>query len=141
MAPFCYSFVILYNANESEIFCTPKYYDFFRLVRNIHVIFLVQIKMGLCRIKNYLPGHHFLLLFLARKVKNKSFFTRSNTKKIDKNTTRSEVFWRTLRCLIWWWNTLSNVWYYFSNKTIFDREIKDAKPSSFSSDIQTLIKH
>ena len=36
---------------------------------------------------------------------------------------------------------VSNVWYFFSNKIIFDGEIKDAKMSSFSSDIQTLIKH
>ena len=39
------------------------------------------------------------------------------------------------------WNTVSNVWYFFSNKIIFEREIKDAKMSSFPSDIQTLIKH
>ena len=38
-------------------------------------------------------------------------------------------------------NTVSNVWYFFSNKIIFEGEIKDAKMSSFSSDIQTLIKH
>ena len=49
--------------------------------------------------------------------------------------------WRTSRCFIWWWNTVSNVWYFFSNKIIFEGEINDAKMSSFSSDIQTLIKH
>ena len=37
--------------------------------------------------------------------------------------------------------TVSNAWYYFSNKMILEREIKDAKMSSFSSDFQTLIKH
>ena len=37
--------------------------------------------------------------------------------------------------------TLSNAWYYFSNKMILEGEIKDAKISSFSSDFQTLIKH
>ena len=36
---------------------------------------------------------------------------------------------------------LLNAWYYFSNKMILEREIKDAKMSSFSSDFQTLIKH
>ena len=34
--------------------------------------------------------------------------------------------------------TVSNAWYYFSNKKILDREIKDVKMSSFSSDYQTL---
>ena len=36
---------------------------------------------------------------------------------------------------------VSNAWYYFSNKMILEREIKEAKMSSFSSDFQTLIKH
>ena len=53
----------------------------------------------------------------------------------------AEYFWRTSRCFIYWWNTVSNVWYFFSNKIIFEGEIKDAKMNSFSSDIQTLIKH
>ena len=51
-----------------------------------------------------------------------------------------EYFWQTLRFSTWWWNTVSNAWYYFSNKMILDGEIKDAKVSSFSSDFQTLIK-
>ena len=42
-----------------------------------------------------------------------------------------KYFWSTLRCFIWWWNTVLNAWYYFSNKMILDREIKDAKMSSF----------
>ena len=50
-------------------------------------------------------------------------------------------FWRTSRCFIWWWNTVSNAWYYFSNKLILEGEIKDTKLRSFSSDFQTLIKH
>ena len=37
--------------------------------------------------------------------------------------------------------TLSNTWYYFSNKMVLGREIKDAKLSSFSSDFQTRNKH
>ena len=53
----------------------------------------------------------------------------------------AEYFWRTSRCFIQWWNTVSNAWYYFSNKMILEGEIKDAKTSSFSSDFQTLIKH
>ena len=40
-------------------------------------------------------------------------------------------FWRTLRCFIWWLNTVSNAQYYFSNKMIFEGEIKDAKMRSF----------
>ena len=28
----------------------------------------------------------------------------------------AEYFWWTSRCFIWWWNTVSNAWYYFSNK-------------------------
>ena len=52
---------------------------------------------------------------------------------------RAEYFWRTSRCFIWWWNTVSNAWYYFSNKMILEGEIKDAKMSSFSSVFQTLI--
>ena len=52
----------------------------------------------------------------------------------------AEYFWRTSRCFIWWWNTVSNAWYYFSNKMILEGEINDAKMSSFSFDFQTLIK-
>ena len=52
-----------------------------------------------------------------------------------------EYFWRISMCLIWWWNTVSNAWYYFSNEMILGGEIKDAKMSSFSSGFQTLIKH
>ena len=51
----------------------------------------------------------------------------------------AEYFWRTSRCFICWWNTVSNAWYYFSNKMISKEEIKDAKTSSFSSDFQTLL--
>ena len=51
----------------------------------------------------------------------------------------AEYFWRTSRWIIWWWNTVSNAWYYFSNKMILEGEIKDAKMSSFSSVFQTLI--
>ena len=52
-----------------------------------------------------------------------------------------EYFWQTSRCFIWWWNTVSNAWYCFSNKMISEGEIKDTKLSSFSSDFQTLIEH
>ena len=48
------------------------------------------------------------------------------------------IFWRTSMSFIWWWNTLSNAWYYFSNKLILGGELKDDKMSSFSSDFQTL---
>ena len=44
----------------------------------------------------------------------------------------AEYFWWTLRCFIWWWNTVSNCWHYFSNKIILEEEITDAKMSSFS---------
>ena len=50
-----------------------------------------------------------------------------------------EYFWRTSRCFIWWWSTVSNAWYYFSNKTILEGQMKDAKMSSFPSVFQTLI--
>ena len=40
---------------------------------------------------------------------------------------------------LWWWNTVSNAWYYFSNKRILKGEIMDAKMKSFSSDFQTLM--
>ena len=53
----------------------------------------------------------------------------------------AEYFWRTSRCFIWWWNTVSNAWYCFSNKMILEREIKDAKKNSFSFYFQTLVKH
>ena len=52
-----------------------------------------------------------------------------------------EYYWQTSRCFIWWWNTVSNAWYCFSNKMISEGEIKDTKLSSFSSDFQTLIEH
>ena len=35
----------------------------------------------------------------------------------------AEYFWRTLRCFIWWWNTVSNAWYYFSNKIILEEKL------------------
>ena len=68
------------------------------------------------------------------------FITRWNTEKRVENVRRAaEYSWWTLRyCSIYWWNTVSNAWYYFSNKKILDREIKDVKMSSFSSDYQTL---
>ena len=37
--------------------------------------------------------------------------------------------------------TLSNAWYYFSNKMILEGQIQDEKMTSFSSDFHTLIKH
>ena len=43
----------------------------------------------------------------------------------------AEYFWRTSRSFIWWWNTVSNAWYYVSNKMILEGEIKDAKLRSF----------
>ena len=46
----------------------------------------------------------------------------------------AEYFWRTSRCFIWWWKTVSNAWYYFSNKMILEEEIKDAELTSFSFD-------
>jgi len=42
-----------------------------------------------------------------------------------------EYFWRTSRCFIWWWNTVSNAWYYFSKKIILEGEIKDIKWAVF----------
>ena len=51
----------------------------------------------------------------------------------------AEYFWRTSRCLIWWWNTLLNAWYCFSNTMILEWEIKDTNISSYLSDFQTLI--
>ena len=53
---------------------------------------------------------------------------------------KRSIFWRTSMCFIWWWNTVSNYLYYFSNKMILEGETKDAKMSSFSSDFQTLTK-
>ena len=52
-----------------------------------------------------------------------------------------EYFSWTLRCFICWWNTVSNAWYYSSNKMTLQGEIKDPKMSIFSSDFQTIIKH
>ena len=54
----------------------------------------------------------------------------------DAVSSPDEILRRELRCFIWWWNTVSNPWYYFSNKMILEREIKDAKMRSFSSDFQ-----
>ena len=53
----------------------------------------------------------------------------------------ADYFWRTSRCFIWWWNSVSKTWYYSSNKMILEGEIKDAKISRFSSDFLTLIEH
>ena len=56
------------------------------------------------------------------------------------NTTRSGVFLMNFEVfhLV---KTLSNAWYYFSNKMILEGQIQDAKMTSFSSDFHTLIKH
>ena len=43
----------------------------------------------------------------------------------------AEYFCRTSRRFIWWWITLSNAWYYFSNKMILEGEINDAKIAVF----------
>ena len=43
----------------------------------------------------------------------------------------AEYFWRTSRCFIWWWNDVSNAWYYFSNKMTLEGEIKDVKIAVF----------
>ena len=43
----------------------------------------------------------------------------------------AECFWRSSMCFIWWWNTRSNAWYYFSDKMILEGEIKDTKMCSF----------
>ena len=53
----------------------------------------------------------------------------------------AEYFGRTSRWFIWWWNTVSNAWYYISHKIIVEGEIKVAKMISSSSYFQTLIKH
>ena len=53
----------------------------------------------------------------------------------------AEYFDKLRGVFIWWWNTVSNAWYYFSNKMVLEGEINDAKMSSFSSDFQALIKH
>ena len=39
--------------------------------------------------------------------------------------------WRISRCFIWWWNTVSSAWYYFSNKMILDRELRMQKWAVF----------
>ena len=52
----------------------------------------------------------------------------------------AEYSWRTSRCFIWWWNTVSNALYYFSNKMILEGQVKK-KISRFSSAFQTRIKH
>ena len=48
----------------------------------------------------------------------------------------AEYFWRTSSCFIWWWNTVSNVWYYFSNKMILEEKLRTQKWAVFH-----LIKH
>ena len=44
---------------------------------------------------------------------------------------KCDYFWRTSRGFIWWWNTVSNAWYYFSNKTVLAGEIKDRNEQFF----------
>ena len=39
--------------------------------------------------------------------------------------------WRILRCFIWWWNTVSSAWCYFSNKMILERELRMQKWAVF----------
>ena len=42
-----------------------------------------------------------------------------------------KYFWWISRCFIWWWNTVSSAWYYFSNKMILEREIRTQKWAVF----------
>ena len=51
---------------------------------------------------------------------------------------RSGIFLTNLKVVSSGDETLSNAQFYFSNEMILEREIKDAKMSSFSSDFQTL---
>ena len=59
------------------------------------------------------------------------FHHQMKHREIRKIRRAAEYFWRTSRCFIWWWNTVSNVWYFFSNKIIFEGEIKDANTEQF----------
>ena len=97
------------------------------------------------RIKHSFPlyFHHELLMSLRSNISNmRCSVSPDETPRRELKIRRAaEYFWRTSRCFIWWWNTVSNVWHFFSNKFIFEGEIKDAILSSFSSDFQTLIKH
>ena len=112
-------------------------------------------EMGRVKGSTYRKGYYFYSPQSSTVIKSKmaAYNNSTNTNKIrlhcrlDETLRRelkirraAEYFWRTLRCFIQWWNTLSNAWYYFSNKTILEVEIKDAKLNSFSSDFQTLIK-
>ena len=68
------------------------------------------------------------------------FITRWNTEKGVENTTRSGVCLTNFKVFHLVMKTVSNGWYYFSNKMILPGEIKDAVMSSFSSNFQTLIE-
>ena len=62
----------------------------------------------------------------------RSVSSSDETLRIELKVRRAaEYFWRTSRWFIWWWNTVSNAWYYFSNRMILEGEIKDAKMTRF----------
>ena len=43
----------------------------------------------------------------------------------------AEYFWRTSRFLILWWNTVTSVWYNFSNKLIWKEKLRMQKRGVF----------
>ena len=67
--------------------------------------------------------------------------TRWNTeKRVEKYDAQRSIFVE-LRGVSSGYETVSNAWYYFSNKVILEGEINDVKMSRFSFEFQTLIKH
>ena len=84
--------------------------------------------------------HVFLHCSISRMRRSVSSPDESSRREL-KIRRAAEYFLWTSRCFIWWWNSVSNAWYYFSNKIVVEGATKDAKMSSFSSDFQTLIKH
>ena len=117
---------------------------FIELLYNSHMAATWLLYNDNITVVELLYNSHITVIYLWRNISNSSCSVSSpdETPRRELKIRRAaDYFWRTSRCFIWGWNTVSNVWYFFSNKSIFEGEIKDAKMSSFSFDIQTLIKH
>ena len=95
-----------------------------------------------CAVESWVPLPN-LICLLVRFIKYQAWDAVFHHHSELKIRHAAEYVWRNSRspCFLWWWDTVSNAWYYFSNKVILEGEFKDAKMSSFSSDFQTLIKH
>ena len=65
------------------------------------------------------------------RTRGRCFITYQTPKRELKIRRVAEYFWRTSRFLILWWNTVTSVWYSFSNKLILKKKLRMQKRGVF----------